>query len=79
MLYGAALEDYPEVSGAAEYNVGSPYAHIKPLLCELLAYLLQVQFKVLVVTYKALHGIGLGYLSDFLSPIVTLTSLVNSV
>lgn len=29
----------------------------------------QVQFKVLFNTYKTLHGTGLGYLQDGLSPI----------
>lgn len=44
-------------------------ACVLPLLQELrwLPVCLQVQFKVLVVTFKALHGLGPGYLKDPLS------------
>ncbi|KAF7237088.1 Stomatin-like protein 1, partial [Varanus komodoensis] len=46
------------------------YSHIMPVLCQChwLAIEVQAQFKVLVLTYKALSGLGPGYLKDGLLP-----------
>uniref|UniRef100_A0A8C6X1D0 Reverse transcriptase domain-containing protein n=1 Tax=Naja naja TaxID=35670 RepID=A0A8C6X1D0_NAJNA len=48
----------------------SRYSHITPLLRELhwLPVALRVRFKVLVLTYKALHGLGPRYLREHLLP-----------
>ena len=59
-------------NAAARAVLGAPRrAHITPLLCELhwLPVCFWVQFKVLVITFKALHGMGPGYLKDRLVPI----------
>lgn len=47
--------------------------HLTSLLCELhwLVMGFQVQFKMLAVTFKALHDLGLGYLRDCLFPKVS--------
>ena len=52
------------VSGAATRE------HIKPILYKLhwLPVAVRAQFKVLVLTYKALNGLGPGYLKDRLLP-----------
>lgn len=46
-------------------------AHVTPLLCELhwLSICFSVKLKVLVITFKAPHGMGPNYLRDHLSPI----------
>lgn len=52
--------------------MGIHYTHVSLLLCKLHWPLagLWVQFKVLDVICKALHGIGQGYLRNHLSPVV---------
>ncbi|KAK9395419.1 hypothetical protein NXF25_018780 [Crotalus adamanteus] len=58
-------------NAAARAIVGAPrYAHVSPILRELhwLPVGLRMQFKVLVITFKALHGIGPGYLQDRILP-----------
>ncbi|KAF7246934.1 Transmembrane protease serine 12 [Varanus komodoensis] len=46
------------------------YVHMTPVLCQLhwLPIEVQVQFKVLVMTYKAPNGLGPGYLKERLRP-----------
>ncbi|KAF7248857.1 Phosphatase and actin regulator 3, partial [Varanus komodoensis] len=46
------------------------YSHITPVLYQLhwLPIEVQAQFKVLVITYKALNGLGPGYLKEHLHP-----------
>ncbi|KAF7253646.1 2-succinyl-5-enolpyruvyl-6-hydroxy-3-cyclohexene-1-carboxylate synthase [Varanus komodoensis] len=46
------------------------YSHITPVLCQLhwLPVEVQAQFKVLVLTYKAMNGLGSGYLKEHLFP-----------
>lgn len=44
-------------------------AHVTPLFCDL--HWFQVQFKVLIITFKVLHGLGPGYFRDHLSPVVS--------
>ncbi|KAF7236386.1 Small glutamine-rich tetratricopeptide repeat-containing protein alpha [Varanus komodoensis] len=46
------------------------YVHMTPVLCQLhwLPIEVQAQFKVLVMTYKALNGLGPGYLKERLHP-----------
>ena len=54
--------------------LGAPrVAHVTPLLRELhwVPVCFWVQFKVLVITFKALHGMGPGYLSNHLFPITS--------
>lgn len=70
----AAFEELLEVSTGAEYNGTSSKCiihntQVRPLLLELLWLLVYfwMQSKVLVVTFRALHGSGLGYLRDWLS------------
>lgn len=46
-------------------------------LSELLEFSSQVQFKVLVITFEALHGMGLGHLRDCLSDYINPTLLVQ--
>uniref|UniRef100_A0A8D0BC31 Reverse transcriptase domain-containing protein n=1 Tax=Salvator merianae TaxID=96440 RepID=A0A8D0BC31_SALMN len=61
-------------NAAARAISGLPrYASVSPTLRELhwLPVSLRTQFKVLVVTYKALHGLGPGYLRDRLLPHVS--------
>ncbi|KAF7251291.1 Dystrophin, partial [Varanus komodoensis] len=45
-------------------------SHITPVLCQLhwLPIEVRTQFKVLVMTYKALNGLGPGYLKELLRP-----------
>ena len=45
------------------------YCHITPLLRELhrLPVRLRVDFKILLVTFKVLHGVALSYLKDLVS------------
>lgn len=49
-------------ASAQAVMVTSCGAHVLLLPCELFGF--QIHLKVLVVTFKALHGIGLGYLKD---------------
>ncbi|KAF7254014.1 Beta-centractin [Varanus komodoensis] len=46
------------------------YVHMTPVLCQLhwLPIEVRAQFKVLVMTYKALNGLGPGYLKEHLHP-----------
>ncbi|KAF7246187.1 Armadillo repeat-containing protein 1 [Varanus komodoensis] len=46
------------------------YSHITPVLCQLhwLPIEVRAQFKVLVITYKALNSLGPGYLKERLQP-----------
>ncbi|KAF7253589.1 Ryanodine receptor 2, partial [Varanus komodoensis] len=46
------------------------YVHMTPVLCQLhwLPIEVRAQFKVLVMIYKALNGLGLGYLKERLYP-----------
>ncbi|KAF7243149.1 Neuronal tyrosine-phosphorylated phosphoinositide-3-kinase adapter 2 [Varanus komodoensis] len=46
------------------------YVHMTPVLCQLhwLPIEVRAQFKVLVMTYKALNGLGPGYLKERLHP-----------
>ncbi|KAK9394532.1 hypothetical protein NXF25_015060 [Crotalus adamanteus] len=58
-------------NAAARAIVGTQRcAHVSPILRELhwLPVGLRTQFKVLVITFKALHGIGPGYLQDRILP-----------
>ncbi|KAK9409653.1 hypothetical protein NXF25_000828 [Crotalus adamanteus] len=58
-------------NAAARVIVGAPrYTHVTPILRELHWFPigLRVQFKVLVITFKALYGSGPGYLQDRLLP-----------
>lgn len=62
-LYGAMLGEYLETATGAECStanvLGIPrIVHLTPLLCELhrLPVCLQVQFKVLIITFKAHSG-----------------------
>lgn len=52
-------------------------AHRAPLFHELhwLPICFQVQFKVLVGTFKALRGLGMDYVKDCLSPVVSTCSV----
>ncbi|XP_058026881.1 uncharacterized protein LOC131192082 isoform X2 [Ahaetulla prasina] len=63
------------VQNAAAWGIeGAPRSsQVKPLLRRLqwLQVVFRVRFKVLVITFKALHGIGPGYLQDRLLPTVT--------
>ena len=49
---------------------GATRGHIKPILFKLhwLPVAARVQFKVLVLIYKALNGLGPGYLEDHILP-----------
>ena len=48
----------------------SKFCHITPLLKELhwLTVTYRIQFKILVVTYKVLHGMAPAYLEDMVLP-----------
>ena len=55
-------------------------SHITPVLSMLhwLPIKFRIQFKVLVLTYKALHGQAPVYISDLLQPYITNRSLRSS-
>ncbi|KAF7237340.1 Zinc finger protein 79 [Varanus komodoensis] len=58
-------------NGAARLLTGTGrYVHVTPVLCQLhwLPIEVRAQFKVLVMTYKALNGLGPGYLKEHLRP-----------
>ena len=58
-------------SAAARVVMGATWSsHVTPLLRELhwLPVVFRVRFKVLVTTFRALHGLGPGYLRDRLLP-----------
>ncbi|KAF7239825.1 Ran-binding protein 17 [Varanus komodoensis] len=58
-------------NGAARMLLGTGrYSHITPVLFQLhwLPIEVRAQFKVLVITYKALNGLGPGYLKEHLLP-----------
>ena len=67
-------------NAAAWVSLGAPRLEHKTLLLRELHWVpvcFRVQFKVLVITFKALHGMGPGCLKDRLIPI-TLTHPTRS-
>ena len=56
------------------------YDHVTPLLESLhwLPVRERIRFKVLLITYKCVNGIGASYLTDLLSPYTPLRSLRSS-
>lgn len=78
-LLGIVLEDHPETAtGPKCASVGSYgltlVSHVTPLLCNphWLPVCFQVEFKVLAVIYKTLHGMAQGYLWNCLSMVVSI-------
>ena len=55
-------------------------SHITPVLASLhrLPVKLRIDFKILFITYKALHGLAPAYVSELLSPYTTMRSVRSS-
>jgi len=85
LLYGLSAKNikrlqYVQNSAARLITHTRKNEHITPILYHLhwLPVSLRINFKVLILTYKALHSLGPTYISDLLQPYAPVRSLRSS-
>lgn len=82
ILCGTVLEVHPEASADLEYSSTGSDGHTlvtcntSVLQTDLFLICFQIQFKVLVITYKARHGMEPNYLRDHRIPQYPLVNLI---